>query len=141
MRRSRVALAGIALALALSACGGIGTASTTLRISTDNNCGGAYVLKSATAQVGTVCGGIVGYPPVRVALRPGERFEVIAARIIGTTRYPALQAHGSAISRASSHGASVTDIATRHGRATLTSTRYCEKPVNRECVAFAIFVS
>jgi hypothetical protein len=142
MRRSIVIFSGVTtLAVLLSACGGA-PRSTGLRISTDNNCGAAYVLKSANTQAGTTCGGMVGYPPLHVTLRRGERFEVSAAANIGTTHYPALQARGNAIKDTSKHDASVEYIAVRVGRATLVAkSRYCQKPIDGDCVAFVLFIS
>lgn len=141
--RSIAAFAGVfSLALLLAGCGGRASKSTGLRISANNNCGSAYMVTSPTAQAATICGGVVGYPPVRVTLRRGERFKVSSATETTGKNFPALLAHGGVIKRTSNRGASADYVATRAGQAVLISkSRYCQRPVNGECVAFVVFVS
>lgn len=133
---------GAVLALALTSCGASATKPRGLRLSTDNNCGSAYLLTSRTTQVGTECGGGIGFPPLRVTLRPGEHFEVSAAANLGSVHYPALHVRGTAIRRASSDGSSVTYVAVEVGRATLVAKGVsCQKSSKDGCVAFELVVS
>lgn len=141
-RRAHILAIGTMLALALTSCGTSATKSPRLRVSRDNNCGSAYFLTSRTTQVGTQCGGVIGYPPLRVTLKLGEHFEVSAAANLGSVHFPALDVHGSAIRRASSDGSSVTYVAVEAGRAALVAKGvYCQKSSKDGCVAFELVVS
>ena len=141
MRQGIATFVGVvALALLLSACGGGVPAG--LQLPQPNFCGGvAYMLKSPAGTTGTVCGGIVE-SPVHVRLRRGEHFEVYAGAYNSTTHYPALQAHGAAIKPTSKQDSLVWYLAARSGSATLVAkARYCQKPVNGQCVAFVLSIS
>jgi hypothetical protein len=134
---------GCVIAWLVAGCGGNSSTSTSVMLTTNgNNCGSAYGLTSATRQAATICGGVVGYPPVRVTLHRGERFVVRAAKITHVTAFPGLTAHGAAIKLTSRQGSSTHYVAKRGGIATLgANTRYCQKRTHGGCVAFVITVS
>jgi hypothetical protein len=143
MRRLTAFASVLVMAQLCAGCGGSAPRFTGPSISDGNNCGAAYELSSSTVQVATICGGVVGYPPVRVKLRRGEDFRVSSqTNASGKVDFPALLADGDVIHRTSNRGATAGYVATRVGKAVLVSkTRYCERPVNGECVAFVLFVS
>lgn len=138
MRRPSIAFTvACAVAWLVMGCGGSSPTSTSGLLKTNgNNCGAAYGLRAKTMHVTTVCGGVVGYPPVRVKLRVGERFEVTSADV---ERLGPLTVEGYAVERTSAYGASVDYKVRRAGTAMLIfHGPYCEKSVHRECTAFVI---
>jgi hypothetical protein len=137
--RSLVRLSIVAAGF-VAACGS--SDAIRARAGTDN-CGSAYVLVARTAKVATACGGVVGYPPAHVALRPRERFLVRQTpESTGKLDFPTLLPSGSVVKLLSSHGASAEYLTSRVGRADLIAhtRRYCERSVQASCVAFVVSV-
>jgi hypothetical protein len=84
----------------------------------------------------------VGYPPFRIQMRPGERLVLRAAsESTGRIDFPVLVPRGNAVRLVSTHGATSDYIALRQGSSELIAhSRYCERPVHGECVAFVVIV-
>lgn len=140
-QRACILVAAALLALVATSCTST-TKPSGLVVSNDNNCGAAYLLTSPATDVGTACGGVIGYPPVNVALKPGEHFQVNAVSNLGATHYPHLRLHGNAVEPVSRKGSSTVYVAVRAGSASLLAEpRYCEKSRSGGCAAFRIVVS
>lgn len=103
------------------------------------------------ANIPTTCGGFIPYPPEHVSLRLEERLVVRSTtESTGKIDFPVLVPHrntvppdapATTVKLISSHGPIAVYVAARPGTAQLIArSRYCQRPVHGDCVAFVVIV-